>query len=88
MQNCTACQSTRKQPATAPLAPWKWPVRVWQRVHIDFAEKDGVYFFVVVGAHSKWPEVFSTSSTTPYKTIEMFSHIFAAYGLHRGDRIA
>ena len=81
LQNCTACQSTRKQPATALLVPWKWPVQVWQRVHMDYAEKDGVYFFVVVDAHSKWPEVFSTSSTTTYKTIEMLSHLFAAYGL-------
>ena len=67
VQNCTACQSTR--PAIAPLVPWKWPVRVWQRVHMDYAEKDSVYFFVVVDAHSKWPEVFSTSSTTTYKNI-------------------
>ena len=45
VKNCTACQLMRKQPATAPLIPWKWPVRVWQRVHMDYAEKDGVYSF-------------------------------------------
>ena len=81
VQNCTACRYTRKQPATAPLVPWKWPVRVWQRVHMDYAEEDSVYFFVVVDAHSKWPEVFSTSSTTTHKTIEMLSHLIAAYVL-------
>ena len=80
-QNCTACQLTRKQPATAPMIPWKLPVRVWQRVHMDFVEKDGVYFVVVVDALSKWPEVFCTPSTTTHKTIEMLSHLFAAYGL-------
>ncbi|XP_044169686.1 uncharacterized protein LOC122953784 [Acropora millepora] len=48
---------------------------------MDYAEKDGVYFFVVVDAQSNWPEVFSTSSTTTHKTIEMLSHLFAAYGL-------
>ena len=51
------------------------------RVHMDYAEKDGVYFLVVVDAHSKWPEVFSTSSTTIHKTIEMLSHLFGDYGL-------
>ena len=81
IQNCRACQSTQKQPATAPLVPWKWPVQVWQCVHMDYAEKDDVFFFVMVEAHSKWPEVFSTSSTTTHKTIEMLSHLFAAYGL-------
>ena len=82
VQSCTACQLTRKQPATAPLIPWKWPVRIWQRMHMYYAEKHGVYFFVVVDAHSKWPEVFSISSTTTHKTIEMLSHHFAVfYGL-------
>ena len=81
VQNCMACQSVRKQPVTAPLIPWKWPARIWQRVHMDYAEKDGVYFFVVVDAHSKWPEVFATASTTAAKTIEMLTRLFASYGL-------
>ena len=45
---------------------------------MDYAEKDGVYFFVVVDAHS---EFFATSSTTIHKTIKMLSQLFAAYGL-------
>ena len=48
---------------------------------MDNAEKDVVYFLVMVDTHSKWPEVFSTSSTTAHKTIEMLSHLSAAYGL-------
>ena len=31
-------------------------------------------------AHSKWPEVFAMPSTTTDKTIEVFRHLFAAYG--------
>ena len=81
VRNCGACQSVRKEPVTAPLIPWKWPTRVWQRVHIDYAEFEGVYYLVVVDAHSKWPEVFSTSSMTATKTIELLSGLFAAYGL-------
>ncbi|XP_048578018.1 uncharacterized protein K02A2.6-like [Nematostella vectensis] len=81
VHHCEACQSVRKQPATAPLIPWKWPVRVWQRVHMDYAVKDGVNFFVVVDAHSKWPEIIATSSTTAPKTIEMLAGLFASHGL-------
>ncbi|XP_060079900.1 uncharacterized protein K02A2.6-like [Ylistrum balloti] len=49
---CNACQATRKMPPVAPLHSWSWPTRVWQRVHIDFAEKDKRYFLVVVDSHS------------------------------------
>ena len=42
---------------SAPLYPWRWPTRVWQRVHISFAEKDGDYFLGLIDSHSKWVEV-------------------------------
>ncbi|KAK3739921.1 hypothetical protein QZH41_004932 [Actinostola sp. cb2023] len=51
------------------------------RIHVDYAEFEGVYYLVVVDAHSKWPEVFATSSTTATKTIDLLSVLFAAYGL-------
>ena len=50
---------------------------------MDYTEKDGVYFFVVVVSYSKWPEVFATASTTASKTIEMLTRLFASYGLPR-----
>ena len=36
-------------------------------------------FFIVVDAHSKWPEVMST--TTSEKTIEVLRSLFAHHGL-------
>ncbi|KAK3744267.1 hypothetical protein QZH41_019938, partial [Actinostola sp. cb2023] len=36
---------------------------------------------MVLYAHSKWPEVFATSSTTATITIDLLSVLFAAYGL-------
>jgi len=36
-QSCIACQSVKNSPASAPLHPWLWPAKPWQRVHIDFA---------------------------------------------------
>lgn len=39
-------------------------------IHIDFAGPfEGRMFFVVVDAHSKWPEVIVMDSTTSEKTI-------------------
>ena len=48
-QSCQICQTVRTSPPVAPLHPWTWLKRVWQRLHIDFAEKDGNNFLVVIG---------------------------------------
>ena len=36
-KSCTQCQSYRNMPAAAPLHPWLWPSKPWQRIHIDYA---------------------------------------------------
>ena len=41
----------------------------------------GKSFFVLVDAHSKWPEVFEMAETTTAKTIAVLRHLFASYGL-------
>ena len=35
LKNCESCQMFRNKPAHAPLHPWKFPARAWQRIHID-----------------------------------------------------
>ena len=75
-------QAVKQAPPTAPLHPWVWPTKPWQRVHVDFAGPFmGKMYFVAVDAHSKWPEVYEMSSTTSYKTISVLRHLMAKYGL-------
>ena len=31
------CQAVKGSPPVAPLHPWEWPLRVFQRLHLDFA---------------------------------------------------
>ncbi|XP_062373268.1 uncharacterized protein K02A2.6-like [Sardina pilchardus] len=81
VQDCQACQAVRHMPGVAPLHCWKWPSRVWQRIHIDFAEKDKQHFLVVVDSHSKWLEVVHMTVTTALKTIEVLRGLFASHGL-------
>lgn len=78
---CTVCQSVRNTPPNAPLIPWKWPTRPFQRIHIDFCQKDKDYFLVVVDSHSKWIEVQHMTSTTTERTINELRLIFATHGL-------
>ena len=64
-KTCVSCQRIQKTPSLTPLHPWPWPTAPWQRIHIDFAGPfEGRMFFVVVDAHSKWPEVIVMDSTT------------------------
>ena len=81
-RNCQSCQAVKHLPSVAPLHPWIWPSRPWQRIHLDFAGPfQGTTFLVVVNANSKWPEVFPMTSTTTAKTIEVLHQLFSSYGL-------
>ena len=81
-KSCVRCQAIKSKPAVAPLHPWLWPSRPWQRIHVDFAGPfKGKMFFIVVDGHSKWPEVIEMKSTTSEKTIEILRQLFACYGL-------
>ncbi len=81
VESCEVCQAVRKALPSAPLYPWRWPTRVWQRVHIDFAEKDGNCFLGLIDSHSKWIKVAHMRSTTAQSTIDQMRLWFAAYGL-------
>ena len=82
VQGCGPCQTVRNAPAPAPLHPWLWPAKPWQRIHVDFAGPFmGKVFFIVVDAHSKWQEVIEMSSTTSTLTIAALRRLFATYGL-------
>ena len=82
VKSCIPCQETKNAPAVAPLHPWLWPMRPWQRIHIDFAgPMNGHNFLIVVDSHSKWPEVIEMKSTTAAATIRELRKLFATYGL-------
>ena len=82
VKSCTSCQSVKEAPPVAPLHPWIWPAKPWERIHVDFA---GPYqnkmFLIVVDAHSKWPEVIQMASTSAEQTIIALPRLFATYGL-------
>ena len=82
VQHCEACQTVRNAPAPAPLHPWLWPTKPWMRIHVDFAGPfQGKMYFILVDAHSKWPEVIPMSTTTSNQTIAVLRQLFAAHGI-------
>ena len=54
--------------------------RVWQRLHIDYAEIEKQNLLIVIDSHSKWVEVFPMNKTTSSKTIDVLRGLFASYG--------
>ena len=53
-KECCGCQLIQNNPKAAPLLPWEWPSRPWQRIHVDFAGPFlGTMFLIVVDVHSK-----------------------------------
>ena len=52
-----------------------------QRLHIDFAEKDGNNFLVVTDSHSKGLEVKHMTPTTSQRTIAVLRDLFSSHGL-------
>ena len=81
-KTCSGCQLIQNNPKNAPLHPWEWPARPWQRVHIDFAGPFlGTMFSIVVDAYSKWPEVVPMTTTSTTKTIEELRSMFARNGI-------
>ena len=85
-RSCLPCQAVKQPPPPAPLHPWIWPDRPWQRIHIDFASPFlGRMFLLVVDAHSIWTEVFEMNQTTSTKTIQALRQLFSSYGLPEQD---
>ena len=81
-KSCVSCKAVKSAPQEAPLHPWVWPTEPWKRIHVDFAGPfQGKMFFLVIDAHSKWPEIFRLSSTTVQETIGVLRRIFASFGL-------
>ena len=81
VQLCHVCAALGKSPPRAPLYPWKWPAKPWERIHIDVFEKGKLNFLIVVDAYSKWLEVIPMSSMTSLKTIEVLRTLFARFGI-------
>ena len=64
-KSCMSCLVDKHSPPKALLHPWAWLTVPWQRVHVDYTGPvSGKMLLIIVDAHSKWPEVFTMSSTT------------------------
>ncbi|XP_040071955.1 uncharacterized protein K02A2.6-like [Ixodes scapularis] len=80
-KQCGVCQSVVSIGQHTLLQPWRKCTNKWQRIHLDFAEKEGKTWLVAVDSDSKWLEVKIMASTTVQQTIVTVRGWFAAHGL-------
>ncbi|KAK6171969.1 hypothetical protein SNE40_018385 [Patella caerulea] len=83
-KQCTGCQQSQHMPKSAPIHPWEWPSKPWERIHIDFAGPFlGYMFLIIVDSHSKWPEVIkmTTGNTSASSTVEVLRTVFVRNGI-------
>lgn len=83
VKSCRACADIKSSPPKVPLHTWETPEEVWERIHMDYAGPfQGHYFFIVVDAKSKWPEILvSKNAPTTASTITHLQEIFSRNGL-------
>ncbi|XP_055017905.1 LOW QUALITY PROTEIN: uncharacterized protein K02A2.6-like [Boleophthalmus pectinirostris] len=82
VKRCSTCQEHRHLPAPAPLHPWEWPSKPWQRLHIDYAGPFmGHMFLILMDAYSKWMDAYAVTSATSANTIECLRRSFSSQGL-------
>ena len=81
-KRCEGCQGVANNPKQASLHRWEYPAHPWQRLHIDFAGPfQGKMFLVVMGAHTKWPDIVEMRDTTAAETVATLRSLFARMGL-------
>lgn len=81
-KNCQNCNSFRNNPVKIEPHVWEPPTTAFSRVHADFAGPFlGCYFFILVDAYTKWPEVHTVQDISAKTTIELCRRIFATFGL-------
>lgn len=82
VQNCTQCQQHRANPSKTSTHIWTPATAPFERVHIDYAGPFlGKYFFILVDAFTKWPDIHVVPNMTTETTISVCRSIFSTFGI-------
>ena len=81
-QICKQCADHQKNPQKASLHHWEETSEPFQCIHMDYAQLHKDYFLIIIDAHTKWLEVYTTKTEpTSEITIKFFKEFFSRFGL-------
>lgn len=81
-KQCIPCVTNTNDPRKSMTIPWSRPQRPWERIHIDFAGPvNNCYYFIIIDAYSKYPEIFKMSNITTDETISKLRETFSRWGI-------
>ncbi|CAI2737870.1 unnamed protein product, partial [Dicrocoelium dendriticum] len=82
LKTCGLCQQYQSNKPPGPVHNWRWPEKPWQRIHADyFGPINGVFFLLLIDAHSKWIDVYPVAHPTTETTISKMRSSFAIFGI-------
>jgi len=82
VKQCSYCNRFKpKQNNINEKSSWPMALRPWERVHVDFFQIKSQYFFVVVDAFSRFPEVIMTKDMTSDTVKAILQSLFGRYGI-------
>ena len=86
-----SCNQQRDNIPQAPLHPWEYRIKPWQRLHAEFAAHlwkhmysiiyGGRMWLIVVDGITKWPEVIQLKEAISGTTITALITLFSRFGL-------
>lgn len=77
---CETCQKFRSAQKET-FSSWSRANGAWQRIHMDFFQKFGKYFLLIVDSYSRWMDVHIVSSTNAEDTINKLRSTCSILGL-------
>lgn len=81
-KNCKDCNAFKNDPTKIEAHVWEPSTIPFERVHVDFAGPFlEHYFFILVDAYTKWPEIHIVKNITTKTTIDLCRKIFATFGI-------
>lgn len=81
-KRCVTCQEHLISLVPAPLHPWEWLSKPWQRLHIDYVGPFmGHMFLILMDTHSKWMDAYPVTTATSTITIECLRKSFSNDGI-------
>ncbi|XP_055842563.1 uncharacterized protein K02A2.6-like [Episyrphus balteatus] len=81
VRQCQSCATAAKSPIKTTLSSWPRPLAPMERIHIDIAGPcDDKYYFIIVDAFSKWPEIFQVRSISSSTIIQKLNKMFSQFG--------